>query len=214
MYLFQLGPVRYFAHLDNHLHSTMYLFQPGSDSFAVSTTFIYIPLCIYFNCKKSIRKRGAGKFTFHYVSISTCRGSSQRQAEIQFTFHYVSISTFMQFACKCFSYLDLHSTMYLFQLQTLLWSPCLRYSFTFHYVSISTTFTFWLWLCCVYLHSTMYLFQQNRKNARESWQPHLHSTMYLFQQRWHQLLPARQSYLHSTMYLFQRVIISHYRILY
>ena len=92
----------------------MYLFQPIISLISIFTPSIYIPLCIYFN------EDSQNIFTF--VS--------------KFTFHYVSISTFIiDMVLRRKSYL--HSTMYLFQRQTVM---C--YSQTQHH-----------------LHSTMYLFQ-------------------------------------------------------
>ena len=93
MYLFQL-PVQHQQPLRlSHLHSTMYLFQPFDASniymarfpftfhyVSISTQIlicrykldiIYIPLCIYFNCVRRLRRAPLSRFTFHYVSIST-----------------------------------------------------------------------------------------------------------------------------------------------
>ena len=98
---------------------------------------IYIPLCIYFNLFKCMFSTATQAFTFHYVSISTvlqivclilncfiyiplciyfnCKENQQGQRKTKFTFHYVSISTPVIGSGSSW-HLNLHSTMYLFQL--------------------------------------------------------------------------------------------------
>ena len=76
MYLFQL-----FWRFNNisdllNLHSTMYLFQPARNMKYHMSSFIYIPLCIYFNLKLSSLDTIYTLFTFHYVSISTMQDPS------------------------------------------------------------------------------------------------------------------------------------------
>ncbi len=135
---------------------------------------IYIPLCIYFNLFPNKPNPFFTQFTFHYVSISTftahfisdivtciyiplpimircipiyiplCIYFNLRSLFIVhfllvFTFHYVSISTG----------------------ETVVSTPLLL-AFTFHYVSISTIVDIQAVVVVLDLHSTMYLFQQNR----------------------------------------------------
>ena len=72
----------------------MYLFQRDTTAVHLSGIDIYIPLCIYFNLTSSCLMISLLLFTFHYVSIST---------------RYNAMAIIM--------YIDLHSTMYLFQPQ-------------------------------------------------------------------------------------------------
>ena len=78
-------------------------------------------------------------FTFHYVSISTDSVHSGGGGSLPFTFHYVSISTEQEIN-EDTDILHLHSTMYLFQPESLSEIRNVPY----------------------YLHSTMYLFQPVR----------------------------------------------------
>ncbi len=102
-------------------------------------------------------------------------------AFIVFTFHYVSISTLYCLATHKF-YLYLHSTMYLFQLNTAKPAPKVK-TFTFHYVSISTRISFRNTKCTILF--TFHYVSISTTCVFHSFclQPvHLHSTMYLFQQ--------------------------------
>ena len=120
---------------------------------------IYIPLCIYFNVFNLIAMIiEVFTFTFHYVSISTGTANSDNIFCQSFTFHYVSISTDGVYDSIAGS-INLHSTMYLFQLNSIVLS-FLGFKFTFHYVSISTKNIVQMYYQQSYLHSTMYLFQQ------------------------------------------------------
>ena len=95
MYLFQPRNTTGVIPVQYNLHSTMYLFQRQMRNGCICRMkAIYIPLCIYFNRLGSFGSHNHCKFTFHYVSISTPRRLSRIQA-------------------LC----NLHSTMYLFQLQ-------------------------------------------------------------------------------------------------
>ena len=76
-------------------------------------------------------------FTFHYVSISTEVIDAVADMNASFTFHYVSISTNVYIEALL-AVLHLHSTMYLFQHQSILINNIDELLFTFHYVSIST----------------------------------------------------------------------------
>ena len=121
------------------------------------------------------------KFTFHYVSISTRRNKA---IEMPAVFIYIPLCIYFNYTflkwCGCFL-IYLHSTMYLFQRASSDFTSHLVITFTFHYVSISTIQTVFNIFCkviyiplciyfnlnecrngryCVYLHSTMYLFQQ------------------------------------------------------
>ena len=114
------------------------------------------------------------------------------RADDRFTFHYVSISTCVRFH-NLNALFHLHSTMYLFQ-------PCfpaycaslfkiyipLCIYFNFHANSLLTFY--------LYLHSTMYLFQPEPIYPKVYHYSHLHSTMYLFQQaltRYNAMITAR-----------------------
>ena len=79
--------------MHNDLHSTMYLFQQEDVIDNRDSYTIYIPLCIYFNCRTRYSQRHSWWFTFHYVSISTFIAFSIKNFWYIFTFHYVSIST-------------------------------------------------------------------------------------------------------------------------
>ena len=140
---------------------------------------IYIPLCIYFNIKRNHVRDDRIGFTFHYVSISTEEFARGCGFSILFTFHYVSISTNR-------TYLSFH----------------LLITFTFHYVSISTNLQNIRQWHYIYLHSTMYLFQQT-----QIWNEAL---TYLFTFHYVSISTGNISSifqcnynLHSTMYLFQ-----------
>ena len=93
MYLFQLIQLISMFHFGENLHSTMYLFQQLFIQFVKYRLFIYIPLCIYFNNKKTSTIEKTKLFTFHYVSISTTALTLRLKSRLRFTFHYVSIST-------------------------------------------------------------------------------------------------------------------------
>ena len=161
----------------------MYLFQPEYRcSLDVLATFIYIPLCIYFNPKEI--SAGLSGYNLHstmylfqlamssyldfwidFIYIPLCiyfnyRKESRIPDCIKFTFHYVSISTY--FLCLKYNITSL---------------------FTFHYVSISTVTVGASFFIIDNLHSTMYLFQLSRCWMILQILLHLHSTMYLFQ-RW------------------------------
>ena len=163
------------------------------------------------------------KFTFHYVSISTCIGTVSRFNWCLFTFHYVSISTNISIV-QLSQVLHLHSTMYLFQLSY-------RYR-------RNNCMSIYIPLCiylnryavdfqpgCYYLHSTMYLFKpvyvwfyygsdliyiplciyfngyEELKLYKATYD--LHSTMYLFQ-------PDRKhtAHIHGNVFTFHYVSIS------
>ena len=101
-----------------NLHSTMYLFQPFSESSLNLFRNIYIPLCIYFNTDVRLVKPLAVSFTFHYVSISTELRNAQRAAA---SIIYIPLCIYFNqpsSAPLLMEVIDnLHSTMYLFQLQ-------------------------------------------------------------------------------------------------
>ena len=189
------------------------------------TISIYIPLCIYFNL-------GDGLCCWQAFNLHS-------------TMYLFQLCPLWQRSQLGFY---LHSTMYLFQRKSTRFSGRYNKAFTFHYVSISTRH--WLrWfhqsaliyipLCIyfngdyidlvpcdyVYLHSTMYQFQQSRITQCLITLSYLHSTMYLFQPtialqgsivnaftfhyvsistRYLRSLLSCLFYLHSTMYLFQR----------
>ena len=79
-----------------------------------------------------------------------------------------------------------------------------RLIFTFHYVSISTATLSYVLQYNYYLHSTMYLFQQDNHSIDSVRYANLHSTMYLFQQGNVDCKFILDRNLHSTMYLFQQ----------
>ena len=139
-----------------------------------------------------------------------------------FTFHYVSISTnnsLARFYSKC-----IYIPLCIYFNPVLAISLVVPILFTFHYVSISTLQRVGVEVVSIYLHSTMYLFQQrNREHFLRKF-PYLHSTMYLFQHAvgfilnlillftFHYVSISTISkttlyryidHLHSTMYLFQ-----------
>ena len=59
------------GYIQTYLHSTMYLFQLINYQARQNMTYIYIPLCIYFNGNTISNCDKSRLFTFHYVSIST-----------------------------------------------------------------------------------------------------------------------------------------------
>ena len=165
----------------------MYLFQLTITNVRYTLTAIYIPLCIYFNFRQRAPCSCRVVFTFHYVSISTTCKYPARCDNLKFTFHYVSISTSIIInstslkiiyipLCIYFNIRrspawftainDLHSTMYLFQPESVLYFPYLSMIFTFHYVSISTRFLHEFCFQWFHLHSTMYLFQREAVRRR------------------------------------------------
>ena len=91
MYLFQ--HLKYPKDNPSHsyLHSTMYLFQPLINNLYDTCIKFYIPLCIYFNYRRSDIFSNYLWFTFHYVSISTSATGDYGASSATFTFHYVSI---------------------------------------------------------------------------------------------------------------------------
>ena len=136
MYLFQQEISYNITQQYSDLHSTMYLFQLNYNeliSVQCSFTFHYVSI----STNKRPLEKLPHKFTFHYVSISTLMNTDTLTTILIFTFHYVSISTSISGA-ELFCALDLHSTMYLFQLQGMLPAFLSPFVFTFHYVSIST----------------------------------------------------------------------------
>ena len=103
----------------------------------------------------------------------------------RFTFHYVSISTYVELR-KLLS----------------------KIRFTFHYVSISTFHSMYLFCYRSYLHSTMYLFQQETGLTYED-PSRLFTFHYVsISTTGRSKEEVSQYNLHSTMYLFQR---NHYR---
>ena len=61
---------------------------------------VYIPLCLYFNsATEEFRSAYIFKFTFHYVSILICSRCCWSCFSVPFTFHYVSI--LIQFPGSC-----------------------------------------------------------------------------------------------------------------
>ena len=99
---------------------------------------------------------------------------------------------------------NLHSTMYLFQLQVPSKLKPHRIKFTFHYVSISTDFISDIVTC---RHKfTFHYVSISTRTAINTIQGsfNLHSTMYLFQLHWNWYRCQSKKYLHSTMYLFQQ----------
>ena len=115
----------------------MYLFQRAALRMNTLTTFIYIPLCIYFNWfSPSENRLYVFSFTFHYVSISTIltiRILVVIRIYIPLCIYFNLIRLYILIL-----HYNLHSTMYLFQ-------PC---------AITGTT------LLPIHLHSTMYLFQR------------------------------------------------------
>ena len=112
--------------------------------------------------------------------------------------------------CRLFVLMiDLHSTMYLFQLSRKLFVDFLPL-FTFHYVSISTLSFPESTDAVKHLHSTMYLFQPEPIYPKVYHYSHLHSTMYLFQQaltRYNAMITARFTFHYvsiSTINCFHR----------
>ena len=93
MYLFQQLPARVCALWLLHLHSTMYLFQPAAFMIFLSTSVIYIPLCIYFN---------PDKYAHLYLSWKHLHSTM-----------YLFQQSYPLFHGHFYRYL--HSTMYLFQ---------------------------------------------------------------------------------------------------
>ena len=53
MYLFQQEAFNQMTLLNKNLHSTMYLFQPPRNRTMLNLGIIYIPLCIYFNGRRT-----------------------------------------------------------------------------------------------------------------------------------------------------------------
>ena len=75
---------------------------------------IYIPLCIYFNWRSL---GGSSRYIVIYIPLCIYFNKSQKRAwelATSFTFHYVSISTKQIWNILIF-FINLHSTMYLFQ---------------------------------------------------------------------------------------------------
>ena len=115
MYLFQQLPARVCALWLLHLHSTMYLFQPAAFMIFLSTSVIYIPLCIYFN---------PDKYAHLYLSWKHLHSTMYlfQQSYPLFHGHFYRYlhSTMYLFqrgitAVLLRLYFHLHSTMYLFQ---------------------------------------------------------------------------------------------------
>ena len=79
-----------------------------------------------------------------------------RAAQKRFTFHYVSIKSRYLVDSKAGN-TNLHSTMYLLNLDDLTNCPQNLWSFTFHYVSIKSVFLEVQSVPLTDLHSTMYL---------------------------------------------------------
>ena len=145
-------------------------------------------------------------FTFHYVSISTFPTGADNLLVVNlhstmylFQLYVVFISFY------CWNYL--HSTMYLFQHITLSNQYLKRISFTFHYVSISTESNpAYQYVSFIYIPLCIY-FNLSRKNNKEHEEVNLHSTMYLFQQDKTEDKTEDKTNLHSTMYLFQLFLL-------
>ena len=93
MFLFQRRRSKKSLQREISLHSTMFLFQRTSGVRSLIPSFLYIPLCFYFNPKVNIVTASRTYFTFHYVSISTILSELFCFQQGSFTFHYVSIST-------------------------------------------------------------------------------------------------------------------------
>ena len=163
----------------NHLHSTMYLFQLlGFNRFGFRYVHLHSTMYLFQQVLPRLHRLSSCSFTFHYVSISTrCSTDATFRLVI-----YIPLCIYfnLQAAVGLFlGILDLHSTMYLFQLA---FQPtvllCSR--FTFHYVSISTrpeqadyTFKEIYIPLCIYFNKLQLRLGDDFRN--------LHSTMYLFQ---------------------------------
>ena len=161
MYLFQLRWGRRNNRYRFNLHSTMYLFQPPWNNINMilvsKFTFHYVSISTSVNPKIRTYE---WLFTFHYVSISTLI------VQVLFVLIvciyiplciYFNVSDYVYFTlnpdiyiplciyfnsgaevCNTVSSLNLHSTMYLFQLLCRSNQCWQLFKFTFHYVSIST----------------------------------------------------------------------------
>ena len=174
-----------------------------------SYTFIYIPLCIYFNIIRPIRIR----ITFK-IYIPLC---------IYFNWGRMLRDILLR--------INLHSTMYLFQ-------PCAITGTTLLPIHLHSTMYLFQQIYLkhiinrhINLHSTMYLFQPSDRKNHEVAHLNLHSTMYLFQPfdtsiililfqfTFHYVSISTGDYfyaaqigynLHSTMYLFQLYLVKNF----
>ena len=115
----------------------MYLFQLVILPKAVSTTFIYIPLCIYFNL--TIIPNCGLMFLHLHSTMYLFQPAPDYSGDFDKLYLHSTMYLF-QHAPHHSAYknnCNLHSTMYLFQLVNSIFGSAPEL-FTFHYVSIST----------------------------------------------------------------------------
>ena len=120
---------------------------------------LYIPLCIYFNgCRRVRFYTLVSNFTFHYVSISTMSAIKKYKTQLLYIPLCIYFNTFPYEISYGLSMLYIPLCIYFNALAIRLIIPHMMF-FTFHYVSISTMRVEEgaAFLCS--LHSTMYLFQ-------------------------------------------------------
>ena len=158
MYLFQLGLSRIRLSAHSNLHSTMYLFQHYMPDISGKVTLIYIPLCIYFNSESA---SGTSSAVMIYIPLCIYFNMSIRMYCSQSSAIYIPLCIYFNRNARrssIQSWINLHSTMYLFQL--------------FNVIVLSSIHRIYIPLC-IY-------FNQSRETVPRL-TLHLHSTMYLFQ---------------------------------